>query len=109
MVQETTLQQPVTNAKPISDFLQLSMHGEVTAANAHSIYHKLRIQMNNATCIKVSLAGIEKIDLAGFNALIQVYITAKRLRKELTFEDCYDKRLVHLVTLTRFHHVFHTE
>ncbi|WP_185154157.1 STAS domain-containing protein [Fulvivirga sp. M361] len=109
MIREMILQETVNGKVSAPAALQLSMFGEITSDNAHDIYHKLRGQLDDADNIKVSLSGVEKIDLAGFNVLIRIYMTAKRLKKELTYVDCHDKRLAHLITLTRFHHVFHTE
>ena len=89
--------------------LNLKMNGPITADNVPMICHWLRDQMNQADIIKVCLKDIEKIDLAGFNALVHMHMNASRLNKELSYINCVDQRLVHLVDLTHFHDVFITQ
>ena len=91
------------------DKMILTMNGPVTADNVPMICHWLRDQMNQADTIKVCLKNIEKIDLAGFNALIHMHMNAARLNKELSYINCVDQRLVHLIDLTHFHDVFITQ
>ena len=83
-----------------------SLTGKLTAENVELINEKLMKQVNTFKRVKVCLSHIDKIDLAGFNALISAHMKAKRANKELTFVNPKLDSIQHLISQTNFTHVF---
>lgn len=63
-------------------------------------------RMKESSHFSVSLAQTKNTNLAQFSALVNIYVTLKRMNKTLQFSHCYDSNLKEFINKTQFNHVF---
>lgn len=83
-----------------------SLEGPVTSEKLDEIKEHLSITIHKGESIKVCCKAVNKVDLAGFNALVTVYMAATRANKSLQYINCTQPKLVDLISQTQFNHVF---
>lgn len=86
--------------------INTSLAGAITSERLHEIKNQLAVSIQNGQSIQVCCERVDKVDLAGFNALVTVYMAATRANKSLRFINCSQAKLVDLISQTQFNHVF---
>lgn len=88
--------------------ITIEMKGAITAANVIELRKQVKQSVDHGADITVCLKDIKKVDLAGFNTLVHLFIAARRLQKKLRYVNCHEQRLVDFIDQTHFNHVFIT-
>ena len=65
-------------------------------------------RMDETEKFRIDLDRIETINLAGFNALVRLYMKYTRAGKDILYINCHSEIIRHFVDKTQFHHVFDT-
>jgi len=86
--------------------INTSLEGSITSERLDEIKTQLSVSIQNGESIQVCCEGVDKVDLAGFNALVTVYMAATRAHKSLRYINCSQPKLVDLISQTQFNHVF---
>lgn len=88
--------------------INTSLEGSVTSENLLKIKQHLSISIDKGNDIEVCCKKVDKVDLAGFNALLVVHMSAMRSNKSLKYINCTEPKLIDFISQTQFDHVFIT-
>ncbi len=82
------------------------LKGKITAERVQEIRNSLTNSLSKGRNINICCKGVEKTDLAGFNALVIAHMAAARLDKVLHYVNCQEPKLTDFISQTQFGHVF---
>lgn len=88
--------------------ISTSLEGSITSENLFQIKQQLSGSIEMGTEIEICCKNVNKVDLAGFNALVVLHMIARRANKSLKYINCAEPKLVDFVSQTQFNHVFST-
>jgi len=85
---------------------QFELKGHLTSEYVPEIKQQINQCLKLHSQVLVCLKQIEKSDLAGFNALVSLYISAKRQNKNLAYTNIYDTDIKKHISNTSLYDVF---